>query len=111
MANPLIPACGGCGTCEDCRRAEKDIKGAVFDRARRFVESGEPLPGAKPGVVERVVFVGPELELWRARTLERRIPGQPTKLLVSERGRLSILHARYSEGREPGTWHRAAPPS
>ena len=105
MAKPLIPKCGGCGTCDDCRRAELDIKAAVL--------SGAPIRRAtgRPNVVERVVVVGPELELWQARTLERPILGQPTRLLVSGRGRLTLELARYSEGREPGTWHRPAAPS
>ena len=71
-----------------------------------------PFPtGKQATIVERVVFVGPELELWQARTLERQVPGQPTRLLVSARGRLTIELARHSEGREPGTWHRPVAPS
>jgi len=64
------------------------------------------------GIVERVVFIGPELELLKARTLTRPIEGEPTRLLVSRgRCRFTLELARFSEGREPGTWHRPAAPS
>jgi hypothetical protein len=59
------------------------------------------------GVVIPALFVGEDGTLWRARTLERpRWDGQPTRLLVRRGRRLEVIAARYSERREPGTWHR-----
>lgn len=67
---------------------------------------------APPDVVVPVLLVGEDGALWRARTLERpRWDGQPTKLLVMINKRLAVVMARYSERREPGTWHRLEPAS
>lgn len=54
----------------------------------------------------RVLFVAEDGTLCRGRTLERPRVGEPTRLLVMRRRRLELVHARESEGRQPGTWHR-----
>lgn len=65
------------------------------------------------GLVERVVYVDSLGVVALARTLGRPDADGRTLLLVSYGGlaRLSILRARQSERREPGTWHRPPQPN
>jgi hypothetical protein len=64
------------------------------------------------GVVVPVYLVEEDGTLLRSRTLERpNYNGNPTTLLVGRGKRIDIVKAYYSEGRQPGTWHRVEPAS
>lgn len=62
-------------------------------------------------LVEAVIYVDVGGTERNARTLEREIRGQPTRLVVKFGAGLLVLSAHRSEGREAGTWHRPARPS
>lgn len=99
----IVPECGGCGTCEECVRAELDIKAHL-----RVLGSGAP----PKSVVAPCTYVAPDGTTWRARTLERpNFDGNPTELLVKVGPQLQILKVHYSEQRRPGSWHKLEQPS
>lgn len=65
-----------------------------------------------PGAVVRVLYIDAQGRQHRARTIE--VPNYndlPTKILFGGGGRIEVVEARYSQGREPETWSRLVEPA
>lgn len=62
--------------------------------------------------IVRVVYVDDAGGTHIARTLGfPNYDDQPTRILVGLHGRITVVEAKYSQGREPGTWSRLAEPA
>jgi hypothetical protein len=63
--------------------------------------------------IERIVYVDHDGTLCRGRLLQRAFGLgflSLTRLMYARGARLSIVRARYSEARLPGTWHYPSEP-